>query len=174
MENSFCRDVINSINIDNAATYYRIAELFRFSDLKKRTLSFIRPRLSLVVKTCNFKELDLKSLKNILDSSSLHAKSSELEAFESSSLHAKMSELIVFKAALAWIEFTDERNKHAEDLLLKIRLPLLSDDVQWYISSKKADYNSLHQSEHCVMLRIFEKIWQDILQELEKQNTRFD
>ena len=159
MENSFCRDVIKSTSIKNAAKYYRIAELFRFPDLEKRTLSFIRPRLSEVVKTCNFKELDLKSLKNILDSSSVHAKTSEL---------------IVFKAALAWIEFTDERNKHAEDLLLKIRLPLLSDDVQWYISSKKADYNSLHQSEHCVMLRIFEKIWQDILQELEKQNTRFD
>ena len=155
MENSFCSDVINSTSIENAAQYYRIAELFRFLDLEKRTLSFIRPRLSEVVKTCNFKELDLKSLKNILDSSSLHAKSSELEAF---------------KAAEAWVKFnTKERYKHAEDLLLNIRLPLLSRDVRRYIYDTKADYNSLQQSEHFrVMLGIFEKIWQDILQELEK------
>ena len=78
------------------------------------------------------------------------------------SLHFK-SELEVFKAAVAWIESNNEERNQYADILLKVHLPLLSDNVKDYIRSKKLFIKELVGCR--VILGILENILLNILQE---------
>ena len=100
------------INVQNVATYYQIAKYFNFTELSKLALRYIERCFTVVCETHNFLELDYTLFAKVLGSSNLRL-DSELEAL---------------KAADGWVSYNyDERWKFAKDLLLKIRLHLLSD-----------------------------------------------
>ena len=106
MNNSFLEVFRKSTNVKNAATW--AAGVFRFADLENQIVTFMKPQVRAVARTGGFKELGFKSLNKLL-----------------SSLHDG-PQLQVFQAAIIWIEYNQQRSRHAEDLLLNVRLPLCS------------------------------------------------
>ena len=75
----------------------------------------------MVVETQNFLHLNFKLVEKILASSELN-------------IH---SEVEVFNAAITWLKHnSEERSKYAKQLLLKVRIPLLSEHALEYVLSK--------------------------------------
>ena len=108
------KKLVNKIKFENVATYYQIAKLFKFSELAKLALRYIERFFTIVCETNNFTELDFSMVTNILASSELRID----------------SELEVLYGAEKWVKYNDEdRCKHARDILLKVRLPLLPSHV---------------------------------------------
>ena len=72
----------------------------------------------MVIETKNFLHLDFSTVAKILDNSELD-------------IH---SEVEIFNAANIWLNHNiEERSKYAKQLLLKVRLPLLSEPALEYI-----------------------------------------
>ena len=109
----------NKISAENAFLYYRVAEIFNLSDnIAKARFSYIERCFTVVFETRNFLEADFYFVRKILCSSELQI----------------TSELEVFHAANSWIKYKfEEREKFAEDLLLTVRLSLLSDATLSYL-----------------------------------------
>ena len=75
----------------------------------------------IVIETKNFFHLDFNLVVKILASSELN-------------IH---SEVEVLNAAINWLKHNiEERNKYAKQLLLKVRLPLLSEHALKYVLDK--------------------------------------
>ena len=88
--------------------------VFKLPSLSKRTNMYLKRWFTVFVKTQCFLELDYARVLELLSSSDLHI----------------TSEIEVFGAAGDWLSHNpEERNKHALDLLLEVRFPLLSDVV---------------------------------------------
>ena len=101
----------NNINIKNVELYFQLSQCFKICTLSKKSLCFIERCFSIIVDFQNFIELGLSSVKKILSSSKLYVD----------------SELQVFYAVRRWLsQKPSERSRYAKNLLLKIRLPLLS------------------------------------------------
>ena len=133
--------VVNKIKFNNVATYYQIAKLFRFSELVKLALSYIERFFTTVCETDNFYKLDFNMVTNILANSELRID----------------SELEVLYAAENWVKYNDEeRSKHAKDLLLKVRLPLVSSHVLNSLLSTDLYFNKM---DGCV--EILQKVSQN-------------
>ena len=64
----------------NVATYYRIFEVFKLSNLSKLATTYIQSWFTTVTETKNFLELEFVSLKKILSSSELLI-TSEIQVF---------------------------------------------------------------------------------------------
>ena len=80
----------------------------------------------MVVNSKSFLELDYETLEKILDSSDLYV-SSEFE---------------VLNAAGNWLNHNiDERSKFARKLLMKVRLPLLSEAALKFILNKHTSFS---------------------------------
>ena len=100
----------NKMTSRNNLLYHKIAEIFKLSGLIQTSMSYADRCFLMVAKTKNFLELDFALVKKILQSSKLHI----------------TSELEVFNAANDWISYkSEERIKHAKDIILTVRLPLL-------------------------------------------------
>ena len=118
----------DKIKNENAATYYEIASIFALSNLSKLSLSFIERHFTLFVDSHNFLELNSSSTAKILCSDGLHID----------------TELQVYNAAIKWLcNNTNEGDKISNNMLLRTRLPLLSDDALKFILCKTSTlYNN--------------------------------
>ena len=130
----------NKVKLQNVVTYYQFAKIFKLGILDKDTLSYIESCFTMVTKSHNFLHLDYVFVDKILSSSDLEI----------------TSELEVMNAAEKWIIYNyEERNKFTEQLLLKVRLHLLSKPVLKNISSES--YNThgssvFQRNEECILL----------------------
>ena len=118
----------DKINTDNAATYYKIASIFALSSLSKLSLCFIERRFTMIADSQNFLKLDSLSVAKILFSDALQID----------------SELQVYEAAVAWLSNnTNECSKISNNILMRTRLPLLSDDALNFLLRKSSTlYNN--------------------------------
>ena len=115
----------DQINVQSVSTFYQIAKVYNLTSLARLSLSYIERCFPMVVETKNFLELQFNLVANILASSEL-------------SVH---SELEIFNAVNEWMRHNfDNRGKFAKDLLLKVRLPLLSDHVLKYLVNKSSSF----------------------------------
>ena len=120
------KEIKNDINVQNVAKLYQIAILFSSTELAKLTLCYIERCFTSVCETNNFLMLDYTIVANILASSELHID----------------SEVQVLNAADEWVSHNNkERSKFAKQLLLKVRLPLLSDYAIDSILCKSLSFN---------------------------------
>ena len=99
--------VKNKLHIQNVVAFYKLSNIFSFP-----SLCYIERCFTSVIETEKFLELDFHLVSIILASSKLLI----------------TSEVEVFNAANNWLSHNiKERSEFAKDLLLKVRLPLLSD-----------------------------------------------
>ena len=108
------------IKIQNALLFYEIASKFNLLDTNTTVLKYIKRCFSVIVETESFLELDFNSVSKLLASSSLQID----------------SEVEVYNAANKWLNHNiKERSKFAKQLLLKVRLNLLSDHCLTYLKN---------------------------------------
>ena len=139
----FLNKIRSNINNRNVALFYKISNYFNFNQLSQLTSCHIERCFTSVCETNNFLELDFILIIKILASSELCID----------------SELEVLYAAEDWVRYNfAERSKHAKDLLLKVRLPLLSPHVLNNLLTRNFYFNDV---DDCV----------DILKEV-AQNTK--
>lgn len=111
VENMLSSLIENKVNDKSAIMFYSLARIFKLSSLSKLSFSYVERWFAIICVTSNFSELDFTHLRDILASSNLNV----------------ASELEVFNAAERWLQHdVQQRNKHAKDLLLTVRLSLLS------------------------------------------------
>ena len=120
------------INVENVSLFYYVSNLHKLSGLAKVCCSYIDRCFTTFAETHGFLELDFLSVAKILSSSQLHS----------------TSEIEVFNAGDAWVSHKiKDRKKFAEDILLKVRLPLLSNDALKYVLNESS---SFYCSDKCV------------------------
>ena len=140
VENQVTRVLKEKIDLKNAVTYYQFADTFQLLKLVTEAFTYSERCFTMVSKTKNFLQLDFEYVYKILSSS-------ELDIY---------SELEVFETADKWVSFEYEnRSKFTKDLLLRVRFPLLSDDVVRKVLRKPyyARYSSVFQrNEDCLVL----------------------
>ena len=105
------RCIEDKINIKNAAVLFSFSQLFSSSNLSKPPLHFFERCFPMLVDSSSFLELNFKNISKILSSSELNID----------------SEMEVFSAIFSWLGHKKERKIYAKDLVLKVRLSLLSD-----------------------------------------------
>ena len=109
------------INVDNVLTFYSFAKLYNLATISKSSFIYIENFFPTVVETQNFLQLDFSINAKILGSTSLN-------------IH---TEVEIFNAAITWLKHdSEERSKYAKKLLLKVRLPLLSEHALKYVLDK--------------------------------------
>ena len=109
-----CNYMQSKTTARNNLLNYKIAYIFNLSSLFQTSMTYAERCFVMVAETENFLGLDFSLVKKIFQSSKLHI----------------TSELEVFHAANDWISYKpEERFNLAKDLLLTVRLPLLSDQV---------------------------------------------
>ena len=109
------RDVVefmsDKMSVENVATYHKVAKTFGMPSFSKATLRCMERFFVAVAGSQNFLHLDFALLSAILSSSKLNV----------------TSEMEVLRVADHWVSFGGaERCKYSTRLLLKVRLPLLS------------------------------------------------
>ena len=103
-----------NLNIEKSAAYFQIMGIFKNKYLVKLILNYIERFITMVSETNNFLELDFAFLSKILASSELDI----------------TSEVQVHNAACNWLNFKYKvRLEFANSLIMKIRIPLLTDAV---------------------------------------------
>ena len=111
LQNQITRFIENKLNFESVATYYQLANIFNLHNCAAISLKYIERCFTMVVESQSFSHLRFNLVEKILSSSELDI----------------TSEFQVLQAANTWIEYNyDERSKYAKELLLKVRLPLLS------------------------------------------------
>ena len=105
------KTLISKIYKKNCLVLYCLSKIFKLSNSVKASINLIEQSFSMFAGSDNFLKLEFKYITKILSSSGLNID----------------SELQVLNAADSWL-FHDlsERRKYANDLLSKVRLPLLS------------------------------------------------
>ena len=129
----------DKLNIKNIVAFYQIGKVFNLPDLYKSTFSYIVRCFTMVVERNNFLYLDYNCISKILASSELLI----------------TSEVEVFNAANLWLNYDiKERCKLAKNLLLKVRLPLLSDNALRNLLYKPSLFTKIYESrsilENCL------------------------
>ena len=116
------------LQVKNAASVYHFSNLFRLQSLHKTTLRYIECCFTAVGDTESLLELEYKFISKIL-------KSSELSI---------TSEIEVLQFVDRWLNHNiEERSKYAKDLLLKVRVSLLSKDTIRHLSKDVTFLKSL-------------------------------
>ena len=109
--------------IENAALFYQIARRFSLFSLYNSTFEYIQRCFQMAVDTNCFPELDFSSVSKLLASSGLQVD----------------SEVEIYNAANKWLNNNrEERRNLAKQLLLKVRLNLLSDHCFKYLLSQSS------------------------------------
>ena len=130
-EKNICSRIKDNINIENVASYYQLTNNLNLKGISQEILKYIERRFPMVSKTESFLHTDYSFVEKILSSSNLYI-SSELE---------------VFSVAAAWISYNLEtRRKFAKDILLKIRLPLLSYHALAQVVCKNSTFININES----------------------------
>ena len=112
--NTICKILKEKLHIKNAASVYQFVNLFNLLSLQNSTLSYMERCFTIVSDNEKFFELEYNFVLKILSSSKLLI----------------TSEIEVFKVANRWLNHNiEERSKYAEDILLKVRLQLLSTET---------------------------------------------
>ena len=134
IEDTVHKLIKSKIKPRNVATYYSFCKLYNLKDLSDLTLNYIQLWFTTVAETNNFLEMGFPMIKRIILSSNLNV----------------TSEIEVFTAANAWVSCRfDERTKHAKDLLLSVRLPLLTKPA---LVKVLKDSSSFHKIDECLAL----------------------
>ena len=129
-----CEQIVEKISAENVATFYQLAKYFNLQKLLKICFSYIERCFTMFVESLNFLELEFTFVAKILRSSNLEI----------------TSELEVFEGADTWLRYNKiKRSKFAKDLLLKVRLPLLSDHAVNHILQKPSVFNEI---DECVII----------------------
>ena len=130
VQSKICKLVEKSLNYQNVLTYLQFTKAFNLFSVYKRTLRYIESSFTMVLETKNFLELDINQVSKILTSSEL----------------VITSEVEVFLAADKWVSHNfEERSKFARDLLLKVRLNLLSNDTLNYLLNQQSSFSKIHE-----------------------------
>ena len=125
LENKPSKQLMKMINTQNVTFYLKLASIFNLARIARALLSYIERCFTMVVKSKTFLQIDYDLVKRILSSSRLEI----------------TSELEVFDAADEWIRHSqEERNIHAKDLLLTVRLPLLSEKALQFALRKNSTF----------------------------------
>ena len=120
--------VINKVNVQNVAAYFCIANVFHLTKLAEFTLGYIERCFLMTSETTGFLQLDHAHVSKILASSEVYV-SSEIE---------------IFSVADSWIAYDfQERSKYSENILLKVRLPLLAVDALKSILCKSSSFSKI-------------------------------
>ena len=146
----------DKVNVRNVSMYYQIANLFQSTKLVKKSMSYIERCFTLVCKHAVFLELDFNLIAKIISSSELKVD----------------SELEVLTAVEDWLSFKyQDRITHANYLLSKIRLHLLSDHC---LKSILGGPTSFAKVDNCVkMLREVSKNSNTVFQQKPICSSRF-
>ena len=122
----------NEVNVQNVAAYFNLANSFHLQKLAEFTLRYIERWFPMVVQTDGFLQLNRSCVSKILASSEVSV-SSETE---------------VYSAADCWVNYKfQERSQFAENILLKIRFPLLSRDALKSILCSSSSFRKVEKSE---------------------------
>ena len=134
----------DKMTIDNAPFFYSLANLYKLATAFEFSLSYIQRCFAMVVESQNFLHLDFNLVAKILDSSELNVQ----------------SEVQIFNAASIWLSYkTTERKNYAKQLLLKVRLNLLSEHAIKYISKCQSPLSRNHE---CV--KILKEVTKNLFQ----------
>ena len=132
----------DKINTKNVLTVFNLAILYKLSNICKITFSYINSCFTAYVETKSLIELSYASVAKILGSSKLIID----------------SEMEVFNAANAWVSYNfTERSKFANQLLLKCRLPLLSNPVLKHLLSTSSSLTTIKECVSTIKKVIYEK-----------------
>ena len=132
VSNKMSNIIEEKLQILNVACFYKFSNLFSLPSLYTATTNYIQRCFTMVIESQNYLELDYTCVSRILASSSLQID----------------SELEVFNAANRWLIYNiEERNKYAKNLLLAVRLHLLSDYTLNYMLNKSS---SICDIDECV------------------------
>ena len=122
----------DKLTVKNVLTFYCLAKYYNLTTISESYLLYIERCFPMVVETQNFLHLNFKLVAKILASSELN-------------IH---SEVEVLNAAITWLKYNiEERSKYAKQLLLKVRLSLLSEHAKRYILEKVL---SLTNNNKCI------------------------
>ena len=120
------------LQFKKSAFVYQFVNLFNLSSLRNLTFSFIQRCFTIVSIDESFLELEYKFISKILASSELLI----------------TSEIEVFKVANRWLSYNiKERSKYAEDLVLKVRLHLLSTETVRHLLN---DFSLSKKDDGCI------------------------
>ena len=111
------------LQVLNAVLFFQLAVLFNLSDLNVTVFRYIERCFSMIVETESFLQLDFNTVSKILASSSLQID----------------SEVEVYNATIKWLNHNSGgRSKFSKQLLLKVRLNLLSEQTLEYLLSESS------------------------------------
>ena len=124
----------NTNKIENFVMFYQLASFINMPNFSKVIKCYLYRCFTMVAETKSFLKLDVSFVAQILSESQLNI----------------TSELEVFKAADDWLRYNiNDRSKFAKELLLKVRLPLLSDRALNYVLRKDSSFRN---SKECLVL----------------------
>ena len=130
MRNEICKIIKEKLQIQNVAPFYQVAKIFNLTTVHRETFSCIKFCFTMLVDTPNFLELDFTNLSKILRSSEL----------------SLTSEREVYHAAENWLKHNfEERRKFAVQLLLTVRLPLLSEHTLKYLTDNSSSFSEIDE-----------------------------
>ena len=134
-ENEICKQMENKVNVKNATIFYYAAHHFKIKNLSKISLPFIERCFPMVAESHNFLELSFLHIGKIILSSELNVD----------------SELQIVNVVEDWLSHKrTKRSKYAKDLLLKIRLSLLSHPALDYILKSKSTFSMNAECESII------------------------
>ena len=134
-KNYSCNLMQSKMTVRNNLLYHQITDIFNLSDLLQTSMAYTERCFLIVAETNSFLQLDFALVKEILQSSKLHI----------------TSELEVFYAINKWIRYKpEERINLAKDLLLTIRLPILSDPALKYIMKELFNVSKVDECKRII------------------------
>ena len=114
---------------------YKLTKVFGLSSFARKTLCRIESCFIMLVETQNFLELDYHLVSQLLANSELHT----------------TSEVEVFNSAIQWLKY-DQRKNYTRNILLKVRLPLLSNPTLRYILKEFLPFADMNIYKDCVAM----------------------
>ena len=134
LERKLCEFININKNVEPISRFYQLTKLknfFNFPNLAKlMKLNYRKRWFTMFVETDCFLKLNYARVVELLSSSHLQV----------------TSEIEVFDAAESWIKHnTEERSKHAKDLLLQIRFPLLPHRALKFILNSFSSFQNLKE-----------------------------
>ena len=122
----------SKITVDNVNTIFTAAKNHNLFSIAELSIRYIERNFSMIVETKSFSQLDFSLVAKILGSSELN-------------IH---SEVEVFNAANDWLkQNSEEQSKCAKQLLLKVRLSLLSQYAIKYLLDEPSFFS---ENKECV------------------------
>ena len=127
--------MIDKKTIKNAITFYSVAKTHKLFGVAGTAIKIIESCFSMLIETENFSQLDFDCVLKVISSSKLN-------------IH---SEVEIFDAVNTWLKHnSEERIKYAVQLLLKVRLTLLSEHALKYIKNCNASFIGVREFKNLI------------------------